>query len=101
MGAHIKRQTGIAPRNGNRDARSVLDSIRRIVRALRVSSRRAELNVGLSGAQLFVLQKLAEGGRLSVNELAAKTLTHQSSVSVVVQRLSARGLVSSSRSAQD
>jgi hypothetical protein len=45
------------------DIRIVLDSIRRIVQALRVSSRAAEKTVGLSGAQLFLLQQLGEGRR--------------------------------------
>jgi DNA-binding MarR family transcriptional regulator len=80
----------------------VLDSIRRIVRALRVSSRRAETRVGLSGAQLFVLQRLADGGRaLSLNELARRTVTDQSSVSVVVRKLVKRGLVTAARSRSD
>lgn len=83
------------------DVRRVLDSVRRIVRVLRVASRDAEKRVGLSAAQLFVLQKLAEGGTLSVNELAQRTHTHQSSVSVVVQRLVDRKLVDRSRSRQD
>jgi DNA-binding MarR family transcriptional regulator len=60
----------------------VLDAVRRIVQALRESSRQAERQVGLSGAQLFVLQKLAESPASSVNELAARTHTHQSSVSL-------------------
>jgi DNA-binding MarR family transcriptional regulator len=78
-----------------------MDAIRRIVRALRVSSRDAERRVGLSGAQLFVLQQLALGPAPSLNELAARTLTHQSSVSVVVQRLVSRGLVERLRSPSD
>lgn len=81
--------------------RRVLDSIRQIVRVLRLASREAEKRVGLSGAQLFVLQKLAEGGVLSVNDLAERTHTHQSSVSVVVQRLVERGLVDRTRSQKD
>jgi MarR family transcriptional regulator, lower aerobic nicotinate degradation pathway regulator len=71
----------------------VLDSIRRIVRLLREGSRASEESVGLSAAQLFVLQKLDPKEPLSLNELAARTLTHQSSVSVVVSRLVERGLV--------
>jgi MarR family transcriptional regulator, lower aerobic nicotinate degradation pathway regulator len=71
----------------------VLDSIRRIVRLLREGSRISEKSVGLSGAQLFVLQKLDPKEPLSLTELAARTLTHQSSVSVVVSRLVERGLV--------
>jgi DNA-binding MarR family transcriptional regulator len=70
----------------------VLDAIRRIVRVLRESSRTAEDALGLSGAQLFVLHRLGDRP-LSMTELAARTLTHQSSVSAVVSRLVARGLV--------
>ena len=60
---------------------------------LRVASRAAERDVGLGAAQLFVLHKLEEAPRLSLNELAERTRTHQSSVSVVVRRLVNRGLV--------
>jgi DNA-binding MarR family transcriptional regulator len=74
-------------------SQSILESIRRIVRGLRVSSKNAESTLGISGAQLFVLQRLAGSARLSLNELARRTLTHQSSVSVVVSRLVERGLV--------
>jgi DNA-binding MarR family transcriptional regulator len=83
------------------DTRRVLDSIRRIVKVLRIASRDSEKRVGISGAQLFVLHKLAEGGVLSVNELAERTHTHQSSVSVVVHRLAERGMVDLERSAAD
>jgi len=75
------------------DSQRVLDAIRRIVQILRVSSRACELEYGLSAAQLFVLQKLNESGAASVNELAARTRTHQSSVSVVAHRLVERGLI--------
>jgi DNA-binding MarR family transcriptional regulator len=75
------------------DTRAVLDAVRRIVQALRESSRWSERSLGLSGAQLFVLQRLAEAPGISVNELAALTHTHQSSVSTVVTRLVERRLV--------
>ncbi len=81
--------------------RAVLDSIRRIVRALRESSRNTERSVGLGAAQLFVLQRLAGAPPLSINELADRTLTHQSSVSVVVSRLVRAGLVARTRAAAD
>lgn len=76
-----------------KSTQAILDSIRRIVRALRVSSRLVEKKMGISGAQLFVLQNLSDGSILSVNELADRTSTHQSSVSVVVTRLIDKGLV--------
>ncbi|HEY1302647.1 MAG TPA: MarR family transcriptional regulator [Vicinamibacterales bacterium] len=84
-----------------RDTQAVLDAIRRIVHGLRESSRWAETSVGLSGAQLFVLQKLAVSPSISVNELAARTHTHQSSVSTVVTRLVERGLITRVRSGED
>jgi DNA-binding MarR family transcriptional regulator len=82
-------------------SRAVLDAIRRIVRALREASRGAERAVGVSAAQLFVLQRLIGARALSVNELAERTLTHQSSVSVVVAKLARRGLVTRARAAED
>jgi DNA-binding MarR family transcriptional regulator len=83
------------------DVRAVLDAIRRIVQVLRTSSREAESRVGLSSAQLFALQQLATMPGASVNELAARTFTHQSSVSVVVQRLVERKLVAKVTSKDD
>ncbi len=83
----------MGPNTSSLPARQVLDAIRRIVQALRESSRAAEKHAGLSGAQLFVLQALAESPGLSLNELAGQTRTHQSSVSVVVARLSRARLV--------
>jgi DNA-binding MarR family transcriptional regulator len=93
MGTHTSRTTG--------DVRVVLDGIRRIVQTLRASSRATERRVGLSAAQLFVLLQLSGERALSINELAARTLTHQSSVSVVVARLVEEGLVSRERGADD
>jgi DNA-binding MarR family transcriptional regulator len=75
------------------DVRHVLDGIRRIVHGLHESSREAERTLGVTGAQLFVLRCLADAGPLSVNDLARRTFTHQSSVSTVVARLKAAKLV--------
>lgn len=80
---------------------TALDGIRRIVQALRISARAAERRLGISGAQLFVLHTLAEAPADSLNDLAARTFTHQSSVSVVVERLVKRKLVSRTRSTTD
>lgn len=73
--------------------REVLNGLRHIVRVLRVSSRAAEARTGLSTAQLFALQRLAQAPGLSLGELAAQTHTDPSSVSVVARRLVTRGLV--------
>jgi DNA-binding MarR family transcriptional regulator len=83
------------------ETQDVLDSIRRIVRALRISSRATEKYLRLSSAQLFILQKLGDSNGVSINELAAKTHTHQSSVSVVVGKLIKQGLAARRRSRAD
>jgi DNA-binding MarR family transcriptional regulator len=60
------------------------------------------MRTGLSAAQLFVLQQLrAAGTPLTPSELARRTLTHQSSVSVVVGRLVEARLVRRVASARD
>jgi len=79
----------------------VLDELRRIVRALRESSRAAEKKLGVSGAQLFVLKALSGAEVSSLNDVAARTRTHQSTVSVVVTGLVRRGLVRRRPSADD
>jgi len=88
-------------RDDTRDVTVVMDSLRAVVRALRISTRAIEKEIGISGAQLFVLQQLAEAPARSVNELAERTSTHQSSVSTVVSRLVERGLARRAPSAED
>jgi len=83
------------------DSQRILDSIRRLVRLLRVSDRQAQAELGVSGAQLFVLTELGKTPALSLNELAARTLTDQSSVSVVVTRLVEAGFVTRDRDESD
>lgn len=78
-----------------------MNAVRSIVRAFRVNTRAIELKMGISLAQLFVLQQLTERSADSLNELAERTATHQSSVSVVVRRLVERGLVSRTSSSSD
>src|SRR5690242_12294443 len=78
-----------------------MNAVRSIVRAFRINTRAVELKMGISLAQLFVLQQLSERPADSLNELAERTATHQSSVSVVVRRLVERGLVSRTPSSAD
>jgi len=70
-----------------------MNAVRSVVRALRLNTRSIEGKLGISLAQLFVLQQLVDKPAESLNELAERTATHQSSVSVVVRRLVDRGLV--------
>ena len=83
------------------DIRAIMDALRRLVQALRLSSRAAETRLGISGAQLFVLQRLAERPAQAIRDLADRTFTHQSSVSVIVKRLADRRLLARKRSPDD
>ena len=75
------------------DAERAMNALRRLVRALRVSTVAVERTSGISGAQLFVLRALVERPGQSMRDLVAHTLTSQSTVSEVAARLIARGLV--------
>ena len=75
------------------DVGVILDALRSIVRELRLASREAEQRVGIHGAQLHALRQLAESPSMSLTELADRTHTDISSVSVVVSRLVEQGLV--------
>jgi len=64
------------------------------VRALRLRDRAAQERHGVTAAQMLVLHALAgDGEGSSLNDLAKRIATDQSSASVVVQRLVEGGLV--------
>jgi DNA-binding MarR family transcriptional regulator len=81
------------------DVRRALDALRWIVRELRLAQ--GSGGQGLSAAQRFVLHALKEQGALSVGDLAERTATDPSSVSVVVRKLHDKGLVSKQPSSGD
>ncbi|MEO8193029.1 MAG: MarR family transcriptional regulator [Gemmatimonadales bacterium] len=82
-----------AGREARNDMVTIVDAIRSIVHTLRISARESEQRLGISSAQLYVLQELRDRPALSINELAERTYTHQSSVSMVVARLVENRLV--------
>ncbi|WP_157926121.1 MarR family winged helix-turn-helix transcriptional regulator [Methylosinus trichosporium] len=85
----------------SRHAQLIMDSLRRIVQELRRSTSRCEQITGLTGAQVFVLRQIQSKNGLSLNELAALTFTHQSTMSEVICRLERKGLVLRSKSRDD
>jgi len=82
------------------DVRRVLDALRWIVRELRIAPGTGG-PAGLSAAQQFALHVLRERGPLSLGELAELTATDPSSISVVIHKLHAKGLVGKKSSAED
>ena len=75
------------------DMTKIFDSLRSIVQAIRISARESEQKLGISSAQLYILQQLEGQPAQSINQLAERTFTHQSSVSMVVAKLVENRLV--------
>ena len=95
-----------APRttNGTRQTAvrvAALEHVRTLISALSHSARAVERSTGVTNAQLFLLQQLAGADSLSVNDLAARARTQQSTVSIVVARLVRAGLAVKRKSAAD
>lgn len=78
-----------------------LNAVRSIVRSFRLNTRMIESKLGISAAQLYVLQQLNERPALSLSDIAERTGTHQSSASVVVRRLTERGFVQRTTAKED
>jgi DNA-binding MarR family transcriptional regulator len=94
---HRKR----VPPGKDDDVRACMDALRRIVRALRLAATEVERELGLSVAQLFVLQQLADERPRSVTEIAEGTVTDPSTISGFMRRLVDRGLVKRGTSPAD
>jgi DNA-binding MarR family transcriptional regulator len=97
----VSHRSNDMTRNRKRLRAEALDAIRTLVGALARSARSVERRTGITNAQLFVLRQLAECGNLSLNQVAERTLTRQSTVSIVVSRLAEQGLVRRARAAND
>lgn len=70
-----------------------MQSLRRLVRALRSGSADSERRLGLSAAKLFALRQIAAAPGQSIAEVAQRAHTTQSSMSEVVARLTEQGYV--------
>lgn len=88
-GAHAERED------------EILRSLRRVIRAVDLHSRRLIAEYGLSGPQLQCLRELQSQGPLPTGELAASMSLSPATVCGILDRLEARALVVRERQAQD
>jgi MarR family transcriptional regulator, organic hydroperoxide resistance regulator len=79
----------------------VLQQLRVVVRLAGIHSARLERSTGIPGAQLWALHEVSRADGLKVGELAHRLGVHQTTVSNLVGRLQASGLVRKGRSPQD
>lgn len=70
----------------------IVQGLRRIVKALHSFSQDVYRQYGLTAPQLWALKTLHRAGRLSAGELADALAVHQSSLSILIDRLEKRGL---------
>ena len=79
----------------------VLRQLRVVMRLAGNHSARIERSTGIPSARLWALQEVAQADGLSVGELAQRLRVHQTTVSNLLNRLEAAGLVRKGRSASD
>ena len=92
-GTPTQRATPTAQSTKRGDTVEIVQGLRRIVKALHTYSQDVRRAYGLTGPQLWALKTLQSRGRLSTGQLAATLAVHQSSTSILVDRLQKRGLV--------
>jgi len=78
-----------------------LGKFRIIVRAAQRHSAAIQKQCGVSGAQLWLLQEIAEAPGLRVGELAARMAIHQTTASNLIDALEKRGYLKKSRDDAD
>jgi DNA-binding MarR family transcriptional regulator len=83
------------------DAALIVQGLRRMVRALHSYSQGVRARYGLTGPQLWVVKTLQRNGPMAIGALADALAVHQSSMSVLLDRLEDRGLVTRRRRATD
>lgn len=79
----------------------VLQQLRVVVRLASNHSAQVERSTGIPGARLWALHEVAQADGLSVGELAQRLRVHQTTVSNLLNRLEASGLVRKGRSPND
>jgi DNA-binding MarR family transcriptional regulator len=80
---------------------AIVDSIRSIAQDLRAAGKPVDDELGVTAAQVDVLRAIDSQSPCSVNDIARRTFTHQSTVSSIVARLGESGLISSAPSERD
>lgn len=79
----------------------VLQNLRRIMRSVDLHSQQLRRSIGLTGPQLLVLTEIQREPGLSSGELARRVSLSHPTVTSILDRLEARGLVTRTRTAQD
>ena len=91
----------MSKRTKNQLSLQVLKRFRIIYGSVRQHFREIEQTCGVSGSQLWILQEVAKDPGVGVSVLAERLSIHQSTGSLLVEKLVARGLIIKERSKED
>lgn len=83
------------------DPLETLGKFRIVIRAAQRHSAAIQKQCGVSGAQLWMLQEIADAPGLRVGELAARMAIHQTTTSNLIDALEKRGYLKKSRDEAD
>ena len=101
MARHVRLKLRTARVGKRADTTEIVQGLRRIVKALHTYSQDVRQAYGLTGPQLWALKTLAAEDGLSMGRLASALAVHQSSASILVNRLERRGLIRRTQGAHD
>lgn len=79
----------------------VLISLRKIIRAIDLHSKRLERESGLTGPQLLLLQLIANSGEVTAGVIAREVSLSQATVTSIIDRLERKGLLQRERNTDD
>lgn len=79
----------------------ILQSLRRIIRAVEIHSKKLDQNFQITGPQLGCLMAIRENGPLTTSGLAQKVYLSPSTIVGIVDRLEEKGLISRRRGDRD
>lgn len=97
----MKKKKRSANRAGMEVHLAVLRSFRVIYGSVRQHFRNVQRSCGISGSQLWILHELTQTPGIGVSELAQRLSIHQSTCSLLVEKLARAGYVRKSRSKAD
>ena len=80
---------------------AVLRSFRVIYGSVRQHFRNVQRSSGISGSQLWILHEVLQAPGIGVSDLASRLSIHQSTCSLLIEKLVRAGLVSKTRSRMD
>lgn len=79
----------------------VLVSLRQIIRAIDIHSKKLSKESGLTGPQLILMRSIEELGEVTIKQLSGHTNMSQATATAILDRLERNGYVQRIRSTQD